>query len=107
MEAADLVEELKKRLPKENFDWQFDRQADKLRIVHHTLHKGMDISLPEILSKYEQKKDRAIDEVVYTIQETFRAMEQEQEKGFAGEIQSILSSVRLHSQQKVLRDNLS
>ncbi|ARF16413.1 DUF1444 domain-containing protein [Sporosarcina ureae] len=85
MEAEDLVEELKKRLPKENFDWQFDRQADKLRIVHHTLHKGMDISLPEILSKYEQKKERAIDEVVYTVQETFRAMEREQAKGFAGE----------------------
>ncbi|ARF13302.1 MULTISPECIES: DUF1444 family protein [Sporosarcina] len=85
MEAEDLVEELKKRLPKENFDWQFDRRADKLRIVHHTLHKGMDISLPEILSKYEQKKERAIDEVVYTVRETFLAMEQEQAKGFAGE----------------------
>ncbi|WP_153730696.1 DUF1444 domain-containing protein [Sporosarcina obsidiansis] len=85
MEANDLVEELKARLPQENFEWQFDRRADKLRIVHHTLHKGMDISLPEILAKYEQKKERAIDEVVYTIQETFRAMEQEQAIGFVGE----------------------
>ncbi|WP_303968259.1 DUF1444 domain-containing protein [Sporosarcina ureae] len=85
MEAKDLVEELKNRLPKENFDWQFDRKADKLRIVHHTLHKGIDISLPEILSKYEQKKERAIDEVAYTILETFSAMEQEHAKGFAGE----------------------
>ncbi|MDV6377508.1 DUF1444 family protein [Sporosarcina sp. GW1-11] len=85
MEAKDVVEELKKRLPAEKFEWQFDRKADKLRIVHHTLHKGMEISLPEIVSKFMQKKELAIDEVVYTIQETFRAMEQEQTQGFTGE----------------------
>lgn len=83
MEAKDLVKELKRRLPEEKFDWQFDRKADKLRIVHHTLHHGMNISLPEILAKYENKKERVIDEVVYTIQETFDAMEQEQVKGFS------------------------
>lgn len=85
MEAKDVVEELKKRLPAEKFDWQFDRKADKLRIVHHTLHRGMDISLPEILSKYEQKKERAIDDVAYTVLETFEAMEAEQTVGFAGQ----------------------
>ena len=42
----------------------------------------MDISLPEILVKYEQKKDAAIKEIVYTIGETFKAMEKEQTIGF-------------------------
>lgn len=84
MEAKDVVEELKKRLPAEKFEWQFDRKADKLRIVHHTLHKGMEISLPEIVAKFVHKQDSAIDDVVYTIAETFRAMEAEQAQGFVG-----------------------
>lgn len=85
MEVKDLVEEFKARLPEEDFDWQFDRKADKLRIVHRTLGKGMDISLPEILAKYELKQNRAIEEVVYTIRETFHAMQMEHSEGFTGD----------------------
>ena len=45
----------------------------------------MDISLPEIIQGTNIKKDVAIDEIVYTIDETFKAMEREQKDGFQGE----------------------
>ena len=85
MESAELVEVLKERLPSEFFNWEFNRRTDKVRLEHKVLKKGMDISLPEILVRYEKKKDLAIDEIVYTIDETFKAMEREHNEGFKGE----------------------
>ncbi|GKV69540.1 UPF0354 protein YtpQ [Sporosarcina sp. NCCP-2716] len=82
MKSEQLVEELKKRLAPLEFDWKFDRKADKVRLEHAGLKQGMDISLPEIIAKYEQKQEAAIDEVVYTIRETFRAMQSEEQEGF-------------------------
>ena len=86
MNSGKLLEILKKRLPSEHFDWDLDLKFDKVRLEHKLLKKGMDISLPEIISRYNMKKDAAIDEIVYTIDETFKAMEREQKDGFQGEI---------------------
>ncbi|MCZ2257947.1 DUF1444 domain-containing protein [Sporosarcina sp. G11-34] len=85
MNSSQLVELLKKRLPSEKFKWDFDRRADKVRLEHKVLRNGMDISLPEIIARYERKKDAAIDEIVYTIDETFKAMEREHNEGFEGD----------------------
>lgn len=82
MKSAELVKLLKERLPSQSFDWEFDKEADKLRLEHKLVGKGMEISLPEIISKYNQKKEKALDEIVHTIDATFRAMEQEKESGF-------------------------
>ncbi|MDS9471780.1 DUF1444 domain-containing protein [Sporosarcina pasteurii] len=82
VKSKELVEILKKRLPNEHYEWQYEQKADKLRLDHIGLNKGMEISLPEIIRKYNQKKEAAIDEVVYTINATFRAMEIEKVKGF-------------------------
>lgn len=84
MKSQELVEILKKRLPSKQFSWQFDKKADKIRLDHKGLNKGMEISLATIISRYDQKKEAAIDEVVYTIDATFRAMEAEQAEGFKG-----------------------
>ncbi|WP_252502589.1 DUF1444 domain-containing protein [Sporosarcina sp. Marseille-Q4943] len=85
MNSQKLVELLKEQLPSEHLQWSFDRKTDKVRLEHSILKKGMDISLPEILAKYETKKEAAINEIVYTIRETFNAMEKEQTEGFLKE----------------------
>lgn len=82
MKSIDLVEQLKLRLGTEKFDFNFDKEKDILRLNHRSLERGMDISLPEIISKYQTKKEKAIDEVVYTIEQTFEAMQKEQSEGF-------------------------
>ncbi len=82
LKSSQLVTELKKRLGTEQFEWTFDEEKDQVRLEHKTLGRGMDILLPTILSKYEQKKEAAIDEVVYTIEQTFTAMQREQQEGF-------------------------
>ncbi len=84
MKSDELVEILKSRLPSKQFKWQYDIEANRVRLDHVGLNKGMEISLSDIITRYEEKKERAIDEVVHTIDATFRAMEVEQEKGFQG-----------------------
>lgn len=78
------MKELKKHLGEEQFSWVFDEEKDRVRLEHKTLGRGMDISLSEILAKYETKKEAAILEVVYTIEQTFIAMEREKREGFNG-----------------------
>lgn len=77
MNSTQLIERLQQNLSDEHFTWEHDKKTDKIRLNHTKLNKGMEISLPEILAKYETKKDKAIDEVVYTISQTFAAMEKE------------------------------
>lgn len=82
IKSEQLVSLLKKQLNEQKFDFQFDKKQDKLRLNHKKLDKGMELSLPGILAKYNEKQEAAIAEVVYTIEQTFLAMEQEQEQGF-------------------------
>ncbi|MFX3673163.1 MAG: DUF1444 domain-containing protein [Paenisporosarcina sp.] len=77
MNSEQLIERLKQKLSDIHFTWDYDKKADRVRLNHKKLNKGMEISLPEILAKFEVKKEKAIDEVVYTISQTFRAMEKE------------------------------
>lgn len=87
MESPQLYEQLKQRLGEERFDFTFDEEKDIVRLQHKSLQKGMEIGLGKILAKYEQVKEKAIDEVVYTIEQTFKAMESEQQQGFNGTAQ--------------------
>lgn len=82
MKSNELVQQLKHRLGMEQYTFAFDKEKDLLRLDHKTLNKGMEISLREILAKYETIQDKAIEEVVYTIKQTFEAMEKEQSEGF-------------------------
>lgn len=82
MKSKELVEQLKLRLGTEQFEFIFDKEKDSLRLNHKSLNRGMDILLQDILAKYHTKKEKAIDEVVYTIEQTFSAMKKEQSEGF-------------------------
>ena len=112
MNSTKLLEIMKQRLPSEHFTWDFDRKADKVRLEHKLLRKGMDISLPEIVARYEQKKDIAIDEIIYTIDETFKAMEREHLEGFTGlkDIYPVIRSTSFpketsNGQQFIMKDH--
>lgn len=82
LKSEQLVELLKEQLNEEKYEFHFDKKYDKLRLNHKTIDKGMELSLPGILAKYNDKQEAAIKEVVYTIEQTFNAMEQEKEQGF-------------------------
>lgn len=82
MKASELIHILKEMLGEDTYRFIYDSKHEKLRLDHKILQRGMDLSLSEVLAKYETKQQAAIDEVVYTIDQTFKAMMQETADGF-------------------------
>ncbi|KKB75244.1 MULTISPECIES: DUF1444 domain-containing protein [Bacillus] len=74
MTSRKLSDILKKRLQNESWTFYFDREKDTLRIEDKATKKGITLELPGIIAKWEQKKDEAIDEVVYYTEEALKAM---------------------------------
>lgn len=58
LKSKELVEQLKLRLSTEQFEFHFDKEKDMLRLNHKSLNRGMDISLPEIIAKYQTIKKK-------------------------------------------------
>lgn len=85
MKSAELFTILKERTPNEQLSWTLDREKDTANLRHASLGKGMTISLPKVLNRMEAKGDAAIEEIVYTITETFNAMEREAAGSLPGE----------------------
>ncbi|MGM0897327.1 MAG: DUF1444 family protein [Bacillota bacterium] len=77
MKSTELFTILKERTGNEQLSWVLDREKDTANVRHKKLGKGMTISLPQVLNRFESKGDTAIEEIVYTISETFGAMERE------------------------------
>ena len=82
MNSKQIVEQIQQKLGTEKFHYTYDEKQDKLRVEHKELGKGLDISIAGVVSKFEVRKEVAIDEVLYTVSQTFEAMEQEKKQGF-------------------------
>ncbi|MDZ5472559.1 DUF1444 domain-containing protein [Bacillus sp. 31A1R] len=74
MDSNKLRSELENRLKSPNRSFIFDRKKDELRVENKETGKGITVSLPPIIAKWEEKKEKAIDEVVYYIEQGLQAM---------------------------------
>ncbi|MDQ0215041.1 uncharacterized protein YtpQ (UPF0354 family) [Oikeobacillus pervagus] len=74
MDTKSMRKELENRLKKENRIFSFDRKNDVLRIENKITGKGIDISLPGIIAKWHRKKEKAIEETVYYVDEAIEVM---------------------------------
>jgi uncharacterized protein YtpQ (UPF0354 family) len=79
MTSRKLVETLKEKLSQPQWRFDFDRKKDSLRVEDATTNKGVTLSLPSIIAKWETSKEKAIDEVVYYVRETLTVMNEKQE----------------------------
>ncbi|MFB6467632.1 DUF1444 domain-containing protein [Cytobacillus sp. Hz8] len=79
MDSQRMKKELEARLLQDNRTFSYDRKKEQLRIENRETNKGITISLPELVGKWQDKKDRAIDEVVYYVEQGLQAMENEVE----------------------------
>lgn len=83
---------LMERLQRSNWIIDYDNKNEQLRIEDKVTHKGMTISLPAIVSKWEDRKEKAIDEISYYVEEALRAMAEKQD--LAGKEKSIFPVIR-------------
>ncbi|MFL6560297.1 MAG: DUF1444 domain-containing protein, partial [Bacillus sp. (in: firmicutes)] len=75
MDSRKMRQELESRLAGENRVLSYDREKDQLRVESVVSGKGITVTLPGIIAKWHVEKEKAIDEVVYYIEEGLRAME--------------------------------
>lgn len=92
MTSNKMVTIIKERLKEETYTYHFDRKKDTLRIEEKHVNKGVTISLPGLIAKYEENKEKALDEFLYYIQESFQAMKDDQQ--LSGKEKSILPVIR-------------
>lgn len=76
MDSKKLKRILEERLQQESrsFTFTFDREKDELRIENTLSGKGITVSLPGIIAKWHERKERAIDEVIYYVEEALAVM---------------------------------
>lgn len=77
MSSKQLKQELMKRLERTDWEFQYDSKKDQLRVEHRETKKGITVSLPGILAKWELQGENAIDEAVYYVKEALLAMHSE------------------------------
>lgn len=75
MDSRKMKSELEKRLAGNDWVISYDREKDQLRFESKVSGKGITVALPGIIAKWHVEKEKAIDEVVYYIEEGLRAME--------------------------------
>ncbi|GGD17320.1 DUF1444 domain-containing protein [Pontibacillus salipaludis] len=95
MTSIKMKKLLESRLQNPEWKTQFNRDKDTFRVEWADTKQGIEISLPGIISKYEQKKEQALDELEEHIHEALRIMNEKQQ--LAGKEKSIYPVVRAAS----------
>ncbi|PLT32427.1 DUF1444 domain-containing protein [Bacillus sp. V5-8f] len=77
MDGRKMKDLLQERLQSNDRTFTFDSKKDVLRIENTTTGKGITIELPGIIAKWETIKEKAVDEVVYYVEEALNVMGEE------------------------------
>lgn len=83
---------LMERLQRSNWTIEYDHQDEQLRIEDTVSKKGVTISVPTVVSKWEERKERAVDEIVYYVEEALKAMSDQQ--NLSGKDKNIFPVIR-------------
>ena len=92
MDSRKMRKELEDRLQHPDRTFSYDREKDQLRIENKNTGRGITISLPGIVAKWQDHKEKAIEEVVYYVSEGLNAMESQLE--LSGKEKNIFPVIR-------------
>ncbi|MCD8914857.1 DUF1444 domain-containing protein [Staphylococcus simulans] len=74
MNVFQMRDKLKERLNHLDVNFTFNREEDTLRIARKDNGKGVTIRLTPIVAKYNDHKEKIVDEIVYYVNETIHQM---------------------------------
>jgi uncharacterized protein YtpQ (UPF0354 family) len=92
VDSRKMRKELENRLQHPDRTFSYDREKDQLRIENKNTGSGITIALPGIVAKWQDQKEKAIDEVVYYVSEGLNAMESQLE--LSGKEKNIFPVIR-------------
>ncbi|WP_339214256.1 DUF1444 domain-containing protein [Ornithinibacillus sp. FSL M8-0202] len=76
MTSLKMKKILEERLSDSNFSIKYNREQDTLRVEWKSSNQGVTIKLPNIIGKYNERGEQAIDELVEHILESLKIMNQ-------------------------------
>lgn len=76
MDHTKMRNLLEERLKKDNRSFQYHREESTLRIVNTDTNKGITISLPPLIAKWEEKGEKAIEDVIYYVDQGLEVLEE-------------------------------
>ncbi|MDG5473479.1 DUF1444 domain-containing protein [Jeotgalibacillus sp. ET6] len=77
MDSIKMKRLLEDRLKRVDRTISYNREKDEIRIENNDTQKGIEVSIPSVIGKWNEKKDAAIDEVVYYVEEALNVMGKE------------------------------
>ncbi|GGM26342.1 UPF0354 protein YtpQ [Paraliobacillus quinghaiensis] len=91
----------------ENSDWRtsFNRDKDTYRVEWQDTHQGVSITIPNVIAKYEQNGDKAIEELHYHVEEALKMMHKTQ--NLTGKEQQIYPVIRSTSFPKKTKSGIN
>ena len=93
MNSLEMKNMLEARLKRPGWKFSFDREHDQLRIADERTDKGMTLSLPGIISKYENENDAVIDEIVHYVEHGLAVMNESHDlKGKEKKVMPVIRS---------------
>ncbi|MFD2926258.1 DUF1444 domain-containing protein [Halobacillus naozhouensis] len=95
MTSIKMKKILEERLQCEEWKTVFNRDKDTFRVEWDDSGKGITITLPNVISKYENRGEKAVDELVDHVQEALRIMNETHE--LSGKEQHIYPVIRAAS----------
>ncbi|HET7656887.1 MAG TPA: DUF1444 domain-containing protein [Bacillales bacterium] len=102
MNSLEMKKLLEARLKRPGLSFSYDRDHDKLRIADERTSKGMTLSLPGIISKYENGNETVIEDIIHHVEHGLEAMNEP--LTLSGKETKILPVIRSTSFPKETKD---
>lgn len=77
MTNTKMRDKIKSRLSSDKYRFQFNRKEDTLRIEWKDSKEGMTVTIPNMVEKYNERGEEAVDELVDHVEEALRMMKEE------------------------------
>src|SRR5690625_4185373 len=95
MTTIKLKDILQKRLANKNYETSYNRDKDTFRIEWAETKRGITIRLPNVVAKYNERGDEAIDELIGHVNESLKIMNENHE--LSGKEKNIYPVIRATS----------
>lgn len=92
MTSIKMKKILEERLQNDEWNTRFNRDKDVFRVEWKKTKKGISITIPNVIAKYEQRGEAAIDELAFHVKESLKIMNETHE--LTGEEKSIYPVIR-------------
>ncbi|MFD2046364.1 DUF1444 domain-containing protein [Ornithinibacillus salinisoli] len=101
MTSIKMKKILEERLSNDNFHTSYNRDKDTFRIEWKASKQGVTIQLPNIIAKYNDRGEEAVNELVAHITESLRIMNENQElEGMEKQIFPVIRSTSFPTETK-------